>query len=441
MQAPPVLPEASGGPLRDAGSWTGRPPPRPFSPSPPVEGIPASAADTAAARLASSSCLCRCSSMDTRSAWGGKGAGQAAGAPPTPCPPLPARPQRLLTRASSGSALGSTPNSKSLAPSPSMAPPSPARIGELMRASARLGPGGTVTRWDPVPSLLLRVLMKAVSLSVLASCGGGGRGSRERGGQEARRGHGPDPRPRAAGAQPHLFPEIDDVHVHLLLLQALGQLHQLQGKEALPGHEGEGPRARGGDPERGRARTVGWGGAHSGSGPGRGSPPHSAARELAGNPPPQQKPATLSRAVRSCPSSEQPQGCRESVFPLPTSPVFTGGLGGPPRQGIATPPLRTGTHVFLVVLHGAPDKGDDPHLVVLALPMLQSQLEGERRVRQGRREPQISSRPPPSSATPPNCTPQDLRADVDGVPVAPAPPPPRHAPHGLLVQSHGGPRT
>jgi len=50
-----------------------------------------------------------------------------------------------------------------------MAPPSPARIGELMRASARLGPGGTVTRWEPVPSLPFKVLMKAVSLSVLAS--------------------------------------------------------------------------------------------------------------------------------------------------------------------------------------------------------------------------------------------------------------------------------
>ena len=31
-------------------------------------------------------------------------------------------------------------------PRPSMAPPSPARMGELMRASAKLGPGGTVTR-------------------------------------------------------------------------------------------------------------------------------------------------------------------------------------------------------------------------------------------------------------------------------------------------------
>uniref|UniRef100_A0A3B4T9Y2 Pentraxin family member n=1 Tax=Seriola dumerili TaxID=41447 RepID=A0A3B4T9Y2_SERDU len=54
-----------------------------------------------------------------------------------------------LTKASSGSALGSTPNSKSLAPRPKTAPPSPARMGEDSRASARLGPGGTVTRCEP----------------------------------------------------------------------------------------------------------------------------------------------------------------------------------------------------------------------------------------------------------------------------------------------------
>lgn len=50
-----------------------------------------------------------------------------------------------------------------------MAPPSPARMGELMRASARLGPGGTVTRWEPLPSLPFRAVMNAVSFSVLAS--------------------------------------------------------------------------------------------------------------------------------------------------------------------------------------------------------------------------------------------------------------------------------
>lgn len=83
-----------------------------------------------------------------------------------------------LTKASSGSALGSTPNSKSLAPRPSMAPPSPAKMGELMRASAKLGPGGTVTRWEPVPSLPFRVLIKAVSLSVLASYRAGREGRR-----------------------------------------------------------------------------------------------------------------------------------------------------------------------------------------------------------------------------------------------------------------------
>uniref|UniRef100_A0A663DNI6 Uncharacterized protein n=1 Tax=Aquila chrysaetos chrysaetos TaxID=223781 RepID=A0A663DNI6_AQUCH len=141
-------------------------------PSPPVAAIPASAAEAAAALLASSSCRCLCSSMETRRAcgygdrqgaeWGTAQKDQAR------CPQPPST-SPLLTRASSGSALGSTPNSKSLAPRPSMAPPSPARMGELMRASARLGPGGTVTRWEPVPSLPFKVLMKAVSLSVLAS--------------------------------------------------------------------------------------------------------------------------------------------------------------------------------------------------------------------------------------------------------------------------------
>lgn len=75
----------------------------------------------------------------------------------------------LLTRASSGSALGSTPNSKSLAPRPIMEPPSPARMGEESSASARLGPGGTVTRWEPVPSFPFKVFMKAVSFSVFTS--------------------------------------------------------------------------------------------------------------------------------------------------------------------------------------------------------------------------------------------------------------------------------
>lgn len=77
-----------------------------------------------------------------------------------------------LTKASSGSALGSTPKSKSLAPRPRTAPPSPARIGEDSRASARLGPGGTVTRWEPAPSLPFSVVTKAVSFSVFNSCKG-----------------------------------------------------------------------------------------------------------------------------------------------------------------------------------------------------------------------------------------------------------------------------
>lgn len=48
-------------------------------------------------------------------------------------------------------------------------PPSPARMGEESSVSARLGPGGTVTRWEPAPSFPLRVLMKVVSFSVFTS--------------------------------------------------------------------------------------------------------------------------------------------------------------------------------------------------------------------------------------------------------------------------------
>lgn len=179
----PPAPAALGTAMnRDASRSAGQPehPARPHLlyslpgslPSPPVAAIPASAAEAAAALLASSSCRCLCSSMETRRACGhrdrqaaerGRAQMDRAGSPEPPST------SPSLTRASSGSALGSTPNSKSLAPRPSMAPPSPARMGELMRASARLGPGGTVTRWEPVPSLPFKVLMKAVSLSVLAS--------------------------------------------------------------------------------------------------------------------------------------------------------------------------------------------------------------------------------------------------------------------------------
>jgi len=48
-------------------------------------------------------------------------------------------------------------------------PASPARMGEESSVSARLGPGGTVTRWEPAPSFPLRVLMKVVSFSVFNS--------------------------------------------------------------------------------------------------------------------------------------------------------------------------------------------------------------------------------------------------------------------------------
>lgn len=71
-----------------------------------------------------------------------------------------------LTRASSGSLAGSK--------SPSLdagAPSSPAIIAEEMRASASIGPGGTVTRWLDVPSLPFRVFIKVVKLPVFIAWG------------------------------------------------------------------------------------------------------------------------------------------------------------------------------------------------------------------------------------------------------------------------------
>lgn len=35
------------------------------------------------------------------------------------------------------------------------------------------------------------------------------------------------------------------------------------------------------------------------------------------------------------------------------------------------------THIFLVIFYRAPNKGNDPHLVIFALTMLQSQLQNK----------------------------------------------------------------
>ena len=42
-------------------------------------------------------------------------------------------------------------------------------MGLETRASLRCGPGGMVTRWDPVPSLPLMVVMNLFRMSVLTS--------------------------------------------------------------------------------------------------------------------------------------------------------------------------------------------------------------------------------------------------------------------------------
>jgi len=101
-------------------------------------GVLPSATDATWARLASSSCRCLCSSIDTRSA-----------------------------SASSGSSFGSTPNSNPDPPSP--APPIPSSpwiTGDEISASDRWGPGGTETRWLPAPSFPFRALTNAVRSSL-----------------------------------------------------------------------------------------------------------------------------------------------------------------------------------------------------------------------------------------------------------------------------------
>lgn len=45
-----------------------------------------------------------------------------------------------------------------------------------------------------------------------------------------------------------------------------------------------------------------------------------------------------------------------------------------PGSPFPNPPAVTWTHIFLIVLHGAAHEGNDAHLVILALSVLQSQL-------------------------------------------------------------------
>lgn len=71
-----------------------------------------------------------------------------------------------LTRANSGSFEGSNRPSP---PEEGGAPSSLATMADEMRASARIGPGGTVTRWLDVPSLPFTAFMNVVKLAVFVS--------------------------------------------------------------------------------------------------------------------------------------------------------------------------------------------------------------------------------------------------------------------------------
>ena len=68
---------------------------------------------------------------------------------------------KSLTKASSGSSFGSTPNSKPAPVIGAPAPSSPTMTGELRSASDNIGPGGTVTRCElSGPKLIQNVIIE-----------------------------------------------------------------------------------------------------------------------------------------------------------------------------------------------------------------------------------------------------------------------------------------
>lgn len=72
----------------------------------------------------------------------------------------------------------------------------------------------------------------------------------------------------------------------------------------------------------------------------------------------------------------------KSKFSQKDEPNAYGSL--PKTQGAPFPrsPAVTWTHILLVVLYGAPHEGNDAHLVILALSVLQSQLAKEEKFSQ-----------------------------------------------------------
>merc|ERR1719385_650603 len=117
----------------------------------------------------------RCKSASSLDSSTGPGvAGTAASVSPPPsacCLALCSSIDTLSASASSGSSLGSTPNSNPppLLVMPAPLPSSPCTIGEETNASLRCGPGGIVTKWEPVPSFPLIVVTNLFNKSVFDS--------------------------------------------------------------------------------------------------------------------------------------------------------------------------------------------------------------------------------------------------------------------------------
>lgn len=144
----------------------------------------------------------------------------------------------------------------------------------------------------------------------------------------------------------HLFSKVDNVNVDLLLLQTLCQLHQLQQK-----HGGFGfllPTSQLSQPQPSLWKP--------------GDSPQD----------PEAKPQ-ISRpaAAHAVPAGAQPS----SQSRARTKPSIW--FRGMWRAETTFSAWTGATHIFLVIFYRAPNKGNDSHLVILALAMLQSQLQNK----------------------------------------------------------------
>lgn len=144
----------------------------------------------------------------------------------------------------------------------------------------------------------------------------------------------------------HLFSKVDNVNVDLLLLQTLCQLHQLQQK-----HGGFGfllPTSQLSQPQPSLWKP--------------GDSPQD----------PEAKPQ-ISRpaAAHAVPAGAQPS----SQSRARTKPSIW--FRGTWRAETTFSAWTGATHILLVIFYRAPNKGNDSHLVILALAMLQSQLQNK----------------------------------------------------------------